>query len=612
MSETTNVRSPRVFRSLVLLVTSGAFLALACTSGGRIGTPFTPIEEPLQLVREEISAEEMHRQLFEEENFPTARTCAKCHPEHYEEWSVSPHAYAQLSPVFNAMHASIISLTNGTFSDFCIRCHNQVGMQRNEPVFESNLYRHPSSREGITCIVCHRAPADFGKVSGRFSVVLGDIYAPVYGPTDSEILDEVIETHDLYPDAASTPEGQESDAVHSAVKTGTFLTEPGFCGGCHDVNLGNGFRLEEAFSEYKSSPAAYDGVSCQDCHMGKEHGRFLGEDNYRIAPAAIVRGEATKPRKRTNHMFAGPDHSIVHPGLFPHMPKEYLEFANMTEWLAFDHEAGWGGSEFEASVPEDAEFPEPWDDKHKRIEAWDILRRQFDLLDVYKAARIEVLRNGFVLGDIVVDRSGPDGLDFRVQVKNGTDGHNVPTGFIAERTLYLEVTVTDPDGNPVFKSGDCDPNGDVRDSHSLYVHNGELPKDEFLFSLQSKFITRMARGGEREQVLAVNHSPDPLPFLRPSPFSTILTGRPRGARTHRVGIPPLGERWPEYRVTKNALTGPGTYRIRVRMIAGMVPPNLIDQIRHVGFDYGMTAREVGDAIVEGRVVLWDETVDVEI
>lgn len=606
------LRPRQTLQSLALLVASGAFLGLACTSGGRIGTPFTPIEQPLSLTRQEISAEEMHRELFEEENFPTARTCAKCHPEHYEEWSVSPHAYAQLSPVFNAMHSSIVMLTNGTFADFCIRCHNQVGMQRNEPVFESNLYRHPSSREGITCIVCHRAPADFGKVSGRFSVVLGDIYDPVYGPTDSEILNDVIASHDLYIDAESTPPGGQPDAVHGSVETATFLSEPGFCGACHDVNLGNGFRLEEAFSEYKSSPAAANGVSCQDCHMGKEHGRFLGEDNYWIAPAAVIRGETTEPRKRTNHMFAGPDHSIIHPGLFPHMPKEDLEFANMTEWLSFDYEAGWGTIEFERDVPGDAKFPKIWSDQNKRVAAREILNRQFALLERYRQARIEVLKNGFVLGDIVVDKAQESGIVFRVQVKNGTDGHNVPTGFIAERTLYLEVTVTDPDGNPVFESGDCDPNGDVRDLHSLYVHNGELPQDEFLFSLQSKFITRMNRGGEREQVLAVNHSVDPLPFLRPATFSTILTGRPRGARTHRVGIPPLGERWPEYRVNSSALNGPGQYTIHVRMIAGMVPPNLIDQIRHVGFDYGMTAREVGDAVVEGRVVLWDETVTVQI
>ena len=32
--------------------------------------------------------------LQEEKRFPTAVTCAKCHPDHFAEWSVSAHAYA--------------------------------------------------------------------------------------------------------------------------------------------------------------------------------------------------------------------------------------------------------------------------------------------------------------------------------------------------------------------------------------------------------------------------------------------------------------------------------------------------------------------------------------
>ena len=189
-------------------------------------------------------------------------------------------------------------------------------------------------------------------------------------------------------------------------------------------------------------------------------------------------------------------------------------------------------------------------------------------------------------------------------MSNGTDGHGVPTGFDAERLVFLRTTVTDADGEVVFVSGDLDPNGDVRDSHSLYVHNGELPLDKQLFSLQSRFITRMVRGGEREQVLAVNYSPDPLPFLRPSTSSTILTGRPLGARKHKQNIEPLGKRWARYRVPASALSGDGAYEIRVELIAGMVPVNLIDAIKGVGFDYGMSAREVAERVVDGHQVLW--------
>ena len=255
-----------------------------------------------------------------------------------------------------------------------------------------------------------------------------------------------------------------------------------------------------------------------------------------------------------------------------------------------------------------ARFPAPWDSAQRRRQGRRILDKQKRLLARYAEEQKQVLRAGYVMGDIVVDRADEGGLAFRVQVKNGTDGHNVPTGFIAERSVFLEVTVTDADGEVVFRSGDTDPNGDVRDLHSVYVHNGELEPDPYLFSLQSKFITRNVRGGEREQVLAVNHSVDPLPFLRPSTISTIATGRPAGARIHRVRLEPLGERWPRYRVDRAALTGRAPYTARVRLITGMVPPNLIHEIQAAGFDYGLSPREVARRVVEGRQVLWDREV----
>ncbi|MEE8523170.1 MAG: hypothetical protein V3T72_04505, partial [Thermoanaerobaculia bacterium] len=135
------------------------------------------------------------------------------------------------------------------------------------------------------------------------------------------------------------------------------------------------------------------------------------------------------------------------------------------------------------------------------------------------------------------------------------------------------------------------------------------PRDKYLLSLQSRFITRMVRGGDREQVLAINHSPDPLVFLRPSTSSTILTGRPGGARKHKQGIAPGGSRWGKYKIEASALTGKGPYKARIQLIAGMIPVNLINAIRVVGFDYFMSAREVAERIVDGHLVLWETDLD---
>ena len=568
--------------------------------------PWTPAQDEVAETSAEAapkSADEEHEALFLENRFPAATTCATCHPDHYREWSVSPHAYAQMSPVFNAMHGTILKITNGTNGDFCIRCHTPVGMNLGEPEFMSNMDRHPTSREGVTCIVCHRVNKAYGKLSGRLAIVEGDLFEPVYGPKGNEELERVIDSGDY---RVNIERGKAGRAIHTQAEKFFQLETSGFCGTCHDVNLVNGFRLEEAFSEFKNSPAAKDGTSCQDCHMSTEPGVDSG---YAEAPAAIVGGKPTMPRKRTDHMFIGPDYSVIHPGIFPHNTKA-SELATIREWLTYDVEAGWGTDEFEDHRPDDYEFPERWQSADDRYDARDILDENIALLEEAHVERRKVLQAGYQFGDLEVVRADERrGIEFKVEVKNATPGHGVPTGFDAERLVFVRVTVTDREGTEIYKSGDLDPNGDVRDLHSLYVHNGELPLDKDLLSLQSRFLTRMVRGGEREQVLALNYSPDPLPFLRPSTSSTILTGRPLGARKHKQNIAPGDSVWGKYRIKPAALTGKGPYTARVQLIAGMVPVNLINEIKGVGFDYFMSAREVAEKVVEGHLVLWETDLD---
>ena len=194
-------------------------------------------------------AGQAHLALFAENRYPSANTCKVCHEDHYREWAVSQHAYAQLSPIYMAMQNKINKLTNGTNGDFCIRCHNQVGMNIGESTYVSNLERHPTSREGITCVVCHRVELPYGKASGRLALVEGDLLTKVYGPTGQDELDRVLDNRDKY--RVVTEAGESGRQIHTKVGHFPQIQTSQFCGSCHDVNLFNGFRLEEAFSEYK-------------------------------------------------------------------------------------------------------------------------------------------------------------------------------------------------------------------------------------------------------------------------------------------------------------------------------------------------------------------------
>ena len=602
-------------------------------------------------------AKEAHASLLTEKEYVSATKCQECHPVHFDQWAMSQHAYAQLSPVYMAMQNAINHLTSKTNGDFCIRCHNQVGMNKEEPTFFSNLDRHPASREGITCIVCHRISSGaetvegqiaqgslpYGKVSGRMAIQKADIKDIIYGPRpDDEVKSQI--------DSAG------SENIHGNAGQFSQISTSGFCGTCHDVNLFNGFRLEEAFSEYKNSPAAKNGVSCQDCHMGVIQGavvagkdKVVGEKNYVYGKIA---SSSTRDRKMTDHTFSGPDHTVIHPALFP-VSDQIVATATARDWIKFDYSAGWGSKRWEDEVGKEGDgmlFKDFWPEGEKlnrwmyrsdRENARKIILNQFKKITEARRKRLQVLKRGYKLVNYedkseytadkmtVTEASVDGGIEFHVGVQNGTDGHNVPTGFIGERLVWISVDVyKDGESQPLFQSGDLDPNGDVRDQHSFFVHGGAsrwkiadgkgaqrlltspigiTPEDEQvrvkpdlqLFNLQSKFITRNIRGGEREQILAINHSVDTLPFIRPSTRSVVLTGQPAGARIHRLSLPTNATRKVSYSIDEDLLKGPGKYRVEVKFKSAMLPVNLVQAISIVGFDYGMTPKEVSRRVVFG-------------
>ena len=341
-----------------------------------------------------LQAAAEHEALFAESKFPSAATCGTCHPKQYKEWAVSSHSYAQLSPIYLSLSSEINELSSGSNGDFWLRCHSPIGANLGESPFISNLDRHPTSREGITCVVCHRLNKLYNKRSGRLALVQGSLLDPVYGPMCNEEMARVLKDDEF---RVVTEEGKPGRKIHKEVKKFASLSQPIFCATCHDVTLFNGFRLEEAFSEYRTSPAAKRGTTCQDCHMGKEQGVAAG---YEVGPGAMVGGKPTKDRKLTSHFFAGPDYSVIHPGIFPHNA-EAQEMASMREWLQFDHKAGWGTDEFEDKVTEDTKFPVRWDSVDDRYDARDILNKQFEHLEYARGLRLVVLRNGYHLGEIV-------------------------------------------------------------------------------------------------------------------------------------------------------------------------------------------------------------------
>lgn len=155
------------------------------------------------------------------------------------------------------------------------------------------------SLESVTCVVCHRRKHGQYKNNGRLVAEPGDLLeACMFGP-----FDDSVSANTSHPSAGFP-----------------YIKSSQFCGDCHDVTAANGVRNEEAFSEWANSPAAKDGITCQNCHMGPVQGIPIADKDRPWGPAAVVPGvpvEKMPVRPLSDHTFAGPDYSLLPDTEFP-------------------------------------------------------------------------------------------------------------------------------------------------------------------------------------------------------------------------------------------------------------------------------------------------------
>ena len=536
--------------------------------------------------------------------YPTAAQCGECHKQIYEEWSSSQHAYASISPMFHKFEQKFQELTQGTVGTFCVRCHQQVGTQLGETRETPLWARSQISREGVSCITCHRVKEHYGKVNGERRVEPGKIYEPVYGSGEKSVIKDVLANKETYSVKTST-DGRGND-IHKGMITNDQITKSEFCVSCHQVAVNLGIKLEIVWDQYRDSPARKAGVTCQDCHMGKVPGKPEG---YATAPSAVVGGKEINPgRKHANHRFIGPGYSIAHPGIFPHNTK--AQAFSIKEWLQFDWRAGWGTTEFEDKVADGkikVDFPKRWADPLDREDARQIIEENLAKLDERDKIRKQVMENSsqvdgpYIEGDKKVGKD----LAFSYKIKNTNTGHNLPSGSLgAQPQLWVNVALVDPDGKNIWESGYVDSNGDMANLHSLDVAAGRIKTDQQLVHFQTMFLTTNVKGTDREMYLPVNFDIDPLPHLRPPQVPTTVLNHPPLVRMENRSLTPLGEKVVKYQVPGNLIKKPGKYRLAFRMRSRAEP---IYFMRFVG-----STKEMEQSMNERIMNFHDFAVELEV
>ena len=498
--------------------------------------------------------------------YPSARVCGECHPGQYKQWSLSSHAYANLSPMFNKFEQKINDLASGTVAHFCVRCHASVGTALGERRDIAWWERSAAAREGITCVTCHRIGEGYGKTNAARRIAPGGIHEPVFGPFDTTGGIKAISNAMRFGILVSPDQPDKAGflRIHQAAIQSDLITKSEFCVSCHQVQVHPGIKLETVWEEYRASAAAKEGITCQQCHMSTNPGQNVG---FATGPAAVVNGNyVNRQRPLTDHTFVGPGYPISHPGLFPFR----MEASPFTpeQWLKFDYRDKWGSDAFENGVPASYPFPPEWRNAADRRTAWRIVQENYERWNERKEMRKKMLENASHL-DGPFFKGRPEAgkaFSFEYRITNRNKGHNLPSGSLgAQPELWLDVALLDPDGTIVWESGYVDSTGDVADLQSFDVRNGRIAHDDQLVSMQAKFITTNVKGTDREMYLPINLDVDQRPFIRPGGTPTSLLNHPPFARMEKRSIPPLGTRVASYKVPAEKLKKPGTYRLAVRL-----------------------------------------------
>ncbi|MGH9420512.1 MAG: multiheme c-type cytochrome, partial [Thermoanaerobaculia bacterium] len=409
--------------------------------------------------------------------YPSAKVCGECHPRQYEQWSISSHAYANVSPMFNKFEQRINDISRGTVNYFCVRCHASVGTALGEPRAIAWWDRSGAAQEGITCVSCHRVGEAYGKVNAARRITPGPIHEPVFGPFDSLGGLKAItnaRTNGILVTIDEPDRPAEGDKkwirMHQTAIQSDLIKKSEFCVACHQVAVHPGIKLETVWEEYRASPAAKEGITCQDCHMSK----FPGQPQQVVGfdqgwAAEVNKKHFNEARPLTDHTFVGPGYPISHPGLFP-LRRDESPFTPQ-QWLAFDYRARWGSDEFEKNAGS-ASFPPEWQNADNRRKAWTIVQENLGKWRDREELRLKLMESASRLDGPYFDSrlAAGQSLSFHYKLTNLNKGHNLPSGSLgAQPELWLNVALIDPDGKRVWESGYVDKDGDLADLQSKEV-----------------------------------------------------------------------------------------------------------------------------------------------
>jgi len=329
------------------------------------------------------------------EAIPSSVECATCHQQEFEEWLPSLHAYAGLDNVYEkTVEANEDLLAHGVEQGrFCEGCHSPAELLTGRTNRFASVMPSDAAAEGVSCIACHTAiHADPEQGNGALTLTLETSLDQLAGPL-----------------LVAAP--RDHARAFGAESTNELIKTSDFCGACHTEILDESMSkstephyAQATFQEWQGSWYEENDITCQDCHMAPD-------------PAGYVRrlrdGHVAKPERYT-HRFVGANYLLFDTSLG----------SNLT-FLR-------GGFLPGMSQERQLELIEQQGEATKAL--------------LRAAAGLELRETAMSDGSLHVD----------IAVQNLGAGHNLPTGVLDQKHMWLEVLLRDAEGQVLFHSGAYD------------------------------------------------------------------------------------------------------------------------------------------------------------
>ncbi|MBZ0283383.1 MAG: cytochrome c family protein [Anaerolineae bacterium] len=372
------------------------------------------------------------------ETVPSSEFCAQCHYREYEEWVVSIHAVSGPDIIYEtAINANEHAHDNRHGTEkirWCDSCHEPLLTLMGGVNPLPVVGPNDAAAEGTSCIVCHTAVAS-KPLAGNGALTLA------------------INNINNYEPALILAAPAEHARAMQARTYNPLMGQSELCGACHTeirplaINGDEPMNLQDTFDEWRRSEYAEMNIQCQDCHMSSNPAEYI---------AALNRGE--QPERVVSHRFVGINYLLTAADL----PD------NLVVFLRGGHPPG--------DIPRDE---------------WraSLLEQQHLILSLLQEAADLALE--------APETAVPgEELAFDVTITNSGAGHDLPTGPRDQRYMWLEIRVTDVNGDEIYhkgwfneQTGEVDPEA-IMYLKLLYDEQDERITEHILFDVDHIEYTR--------------------------------------------------------------------------------------------------------------------------